>query len=53
MSDFGIFVVHYQLCNSSCIENIIYFPTMIKILKLWKQKSFPEGVMKDVSRVMK
>jgi hypothetical protein len=53
MSDFEMFVVRYQLCNSSCVENIIYFLTMIKILKLWKDKSLAEGVLKYIARVMK
>jgi len=53
MSDFEMSVVRYQLCNSSCIENIIYFLTLIKILKLWKERSLAEWVMKDVARVMK
>jgi hypothetical protein len=53
MSYFAMFVVRYQLCNSSYIENIIYSFTMLKILKLWKEKSLAEGVIKDVARVIK
>lgn len=53
MSDFEMFVVRYQLCNSLCMENIIHFLTMIKILKLWKEKSLAERMMKDVARVLK
>lgn len=53
MSHFEIFEVRCQLCSSSCIENIISFLTVIKILKLWKKKFLAEGVMKDASRLMK